>query len=216
MRANKERKEMDFHGFSGTELYHRWTSIVSRVTDPDNACYKTYGGRGIKICNEWRDFLNFQEWALNHGFDRKLIIDRIDVDGNYCPENCRWVTKSESSINKRKGNDFNIQCHYKRYQVTIVRKGWHYYLGTFSNIGDAKKARDKFIKFYDLGGVGDYKSAILCFSRMRIDRNHFMVMVNIGSHYLNLKYFFKNFEKIYSMKTIRNTIRELNQDHRTE
>ena len=155
MRDNRERKPMERHGLSNTKLYHRWTAIVSRVTDPANACYRNYGGRGIKICDEWRDFLNFRDWAYNSGYDPELVIDRIDVNGNYCPENCRWVTKSESSINRRKTDKYAIQRQGNRYQVTVVRNGYHFYLGTFADANTAQGARNEFLKYYRRGELDD-------------------------------------------------------------
>ena len=83
-------------------LFTIWRKIRSRCFDPNNDSYGDYGGRGISICKEWGNFYEFQEWAVNSGYSRELTIDRIDVDGDYCPENCRWVTAKQQARNKRK------------------------------------------------------------------------------------------------------------------
>lgn len=68
-----------------------------------------YGGRGIIVCEEWKDdFCKFKEWALSNGYSDDLTIDRIDVDGNYCPENCRWIPIQEQAKNKRTSHYVNI------------------------------------------------------------------------------------------------------------
>lgn len=86
-------------------LKHIWYAIRQRCENPKAQYYKNYGGRGISICQEWEDFKNFKEWALEAGYDEnapkgECTIDRIDVDGNYCPENCRWITAQEQNLNK--------------------------------------------------------------------------------------------------------------------
>lgn len=67
----------------------------SRCNNPNNRAYKRYGGRGIKVCKEWNNYWVFYDWANENGYEENLTIDRIDNDGNYCPQNCRWITLSE-------------------------------------------------------------------------------------------------------------------------
>lgn len=90
------------HGKSNTRLYHIWRQIKTRCYNKNNRDYTTYGGRGIKMCDEWRDNFNtFYDWAIENDYKENLTIDRIDVNNNYEPDNCRWATKKQQSRNKR-------------------------------------------------------------------------------------------------------------------
>ena len=89
------------HGYTVThkKLYHVWHAMKKRCKNPNNM---NYGGRGITFCSEWEKAENFCEWALNNGYHEGLELDRIDVNGNYCPENCRWVDRKTNAQNQRR------------------------------------------------------------------------------------------------------------------
>lgn len=97
------------YGCKTNRLYTIWRGMKARCLNINDKCYHLYGGRGISICKEWmNDFASFQSWSLNNGYADNLSIDRIDSNGNYEPNNCRWATSSEQNSNKSNNHYLTI------------------------------------------------------------------------------------------------------------
>lgn len=101
---NASRRGHYTHGYSVThpKLFLLWETMRGRCNNPNRERFKDYGGRGIKVCKEWNESCeSFCKWALANGYKDGLQIDRIDNDGDYCPENCRFVTPKQNNRNRR-------------------------------------------------------------------------------------------------------------------
>jgi len=130
LKENKAIGELNkTHNQTKTRLYKIWQKMKERCYNKNNNRYYCYGQRGIKVCNEWlNDFVLFYNWAINNGYKDNLTIDRIDVNGNYEPDNCRWLTNKEQSQNRR--SNFNITLGNKTQCLTKWAEDYNISEGT--------------------------------------------------------------------------------------
>lgn len=96
-------------------MYRIWRNMRNRCSNPNSQYWRNYGGRGIRVCAEWDDFGTFRRWALSHGYSDNLTIDRIDVNGDYCPENCRFADAKTQANNTTR----NIRVEYEGKTYTL-------------------------------------------------------------------------------------------------
>lgn len=105
LRSEASAERLRKHGITAggkPRTFTIWSGMKARCLNPKSVSYQNYGGRGIGICPEWMEFRTFHEWAMSNGYADGLQLDRIDNDGDYCPENCRWVTRSQNQRNTRR------------------------------------------------------------------------------------------------------------------
>lgn len=132
-------------------LRHIFSGMIQRCYNEKAPNYYLYGGRGIRICDEWlNDRAKFVEWALNNGHNFDLTIDRIDVNGNYEPSNCRWATYKEQANNRRDSSEWNLKRPYKAYGRSYTKVEAAHLLGLgFYRLDKMIEEKGSFEKLYD-------------------------------------------------------------------
>lgn len=147
------------------KLYRKWRAMHQRCYNPKCKCFKEYGGRGIKICDEWfhnpdpiineEHFQNFAKWARTANYNDDLTIDRIDVDKNYAPDNCRWLTETAQASNRQatknsKTGYAGVTKLKTGYKVSLSYKNNLTVIGSYPTLKEAVEARNQYIKDHNL------------------------------------------------------------------
>lgn len=149
------------HGMSYSRIYHIWIGMIERCYNHNNPAYIYYGERGIKICSEWkRNFDLFYKWSIENGYSDNLTIDRIDVNGNYEPSNCRWVDYRTQLRNTRrnkiityKGISHCVSEWAEIFSINVkllesrLKRGWNFEKAILKSPEDYKKRSEKLIEF---------------------------------------------------------------------
>lgn len=144
LRKERSKATNTKHGMHDSPIYKRWSGMKSRCNDLGNIIY---GGKGVKYDTRWEIFENFYE-DMNEGFEENLELDRIDVNGDYCKENCRWVTHNENNFNKTRqsnnvsgktGVSYRKDINKYRAYITVERK--QISLGVYDSSEEAANAR---------------------------------------------------------------------------
>ena len=147
------REVQSTHGLRQNRFYNTWYKMIHRCSNINNKDYKDYGGRGIIVCEEWLDVRNFVVWAeATHPNEGGYSIDRINVNGNYEPSNCRWADASTQCINQRikKNNTSGYvgvawNPNNKNWRTVISLNKARVYIGSFKTKEEAVLARDQYI-----------------------------------------------------------------------
>lgn len=104
------------HGLSKSKNWNVWQSMLQRCNNSNNKDYYNYGARGVKVCDEWMEYINFYNWSMKNGYTDGVSIDRVNPNGNYEPSNCRWITNKMQQNNKRN----NIHIIYEGTPLTLT------------------------------------------------------------------------------------------------
>lgn len=158
------------HGLSGHRIYNTWAHMIDRTSNPNCDRYHDYGGRGITVCDRWHDITNFIE-DMYQSFEEGLTLDRIDVNGNYEPANCRWATATTQQRNSRKIYKHN-RSGYRGVGFKASHNKWRARIGLGSKVQkfigyydtpiDAAMAYDRYVIDNSLEHTLNFKENLLC------------------------------------------------------
>lgn len=168
----------------GTRIYSIWRAMINRVKNKKSKDYIDYGGRGITVCNEWiGDYYIFKNWALENGYRDDLSIDRIDVNGNYEPLNCKWSTNIEQANNKRN----NVILTYNGLSMNLAQ--WTEYLGINKNVLSKRLKRGWSIEKTLTTPVKSEDVIILTYNDMSKTFNEWSDYLDIKAYTLRRRYY---------------------------
>jgi hypothetical protein len=144
------KKHGGYCNYKTTKLCAVWQSMKQRIYNSNNPGYKNYGGRGLKVCDEWNDFISFRLWALTHGYKEGLSIERIDNNKGYYPDNCCFMPRKLNNYNKRINPNHGI-CGFETgygiyYKVAITVYGKRYFNKGSMNFETAVILRDELLE----------------------------------------------------------------------
>ena len=145
------------HGESKSKLYRHWISMIYRCSKPNNHAYKWYGGRGISVCDEWKTYEGFKQWVQKTRPDESYTCERIDVNGDYCPQNCTWIPLNKQQNNRTtcivieyNGKRKNLTEWCKEYGIDyylvhnrIYKLGWDFEKALFTPVDVKKRNKNR-------------------------------------------------------------------------
>lgn len=112
------------HGMTDTPIYRKWSMMKTRCNNPKRDHYQWYGGKGIKVCNEWLNFENFYSWAMTNGYRDDLTIERIDINKGYEPSNCKWIPLKQQAFNKTNTRRLTFNGKTQSLTEWSIELGW--------------------------------------------------------------------------------------------